>query len=223
MALDRVILLVRRGRDILRDEGAVPFIKRAFLFLISPLFRRETYYIYGKDLNERREIDSALKIQKVTLKIISVPQQVDELAAEGFDFSPQLSINNLKERLNKGAMLFCVFVGKDLAHTSWVAVQDKANIDPIASKMHYQEQAYIGASATKPAYRGLGLYPYTLCQICKVLEEAGKQRVVISTTGDNRPSIKGITKAGFELYKRGCYSKLLLWKSWKEQPIKEVK
>ena len=67
MALDSPILLFRKGKDILRDEGVIAFIKRTFLFLIRPLFRRETYYIYEKDLNGLDEAEFRPKIQNCVM------------------------------------------------------------------------------------------------------------------------------------------------------------
>ena len=229
MVSDRMGVLFRRSGEILQKEGLLPFIKRAFLFSVRSFggffFRYGNYYIYEKTLNETTEFEFTPKTQNPTLKILYTPMEVDELTAEGFDFSSYSNIENLKEGLSKGAILFGVFIDRDIAHASWATMTKKSNMDPILSLSikDWQKKASIGPSITNPKYRGLGLYPYTLCKICEYLKGKNKQSVNITTSKHNIPSTKGISKAGFGISGEARYLKLLFWKFWKEKPTKEVK
>jgi hypothetical protein len=60
------------------------------------------------------------KIDDFALKIVSTNEEADELEAQGLEFRSQ--VLNARKRLDKGAIAFCIFVGKELANVSWVAM-----------------------------------------------------------------------------------------------------
>ncbi|TFW17280.1 GNAT family N-acetyltransferase [Duganella callida] len=61
---------------------------------------------------------------------------------------------------------------------------------------------------TMPAHRGQGLYPRLLRESCQRLAAQGFGRVIITCEPDNRASIRGIEKAGFQRVKT-LYSLIL--------------
>jgi hypothetical protein len=225
VALDKLTLLVRKGRGILREEGVVVFIKRALLFVISPLFRRETYYVYEKDLNELDEAEFRPKTQNCTLKITSTPEQIDELMAEGFDFSFHPNIYDIKKRISRGAIAFCAFVGQDLAHITWVALNKEAKRDldvlPYAVDFSNNEVCS-GASETNPEYRRMGIYAYVYSKIFSFLSGEGLSIDRFTIGKDNIASQNALAKFNPIIYAEGEYSKFLWWKFWKEKPIQEI-
>lgn len=223
MTFSKVSDLFRVGKDILRQDGLICFIRRVFFFSVRLLCDYQIYYIYQKALNETSESKVMPKIQDSSLNIISSPDQVSELMANGFDINLDLSTEEVKRRLNEGAILFCVFIGQELAHISWVALTNKAKMDFLPLFIDYQNEAYIENCVTTPRYRGLGLYPYTLYQILQFLGTKDKTRVKIATQKANTNSIKGITKAGFEIWGSKRLFKILRLKFWKEEPIKCTK
>lgn len=220
MTLGNVGILFRISKDVMQREGIASFIKQAFLFSKRSLFSYGTYYIYEKTLNETNKFEFTPKIQNFTLKIIYASSDVDELITEGFNFNSHIII---KERLNTGAIAFCIFVERELAHISWVAIHNKGNVDPIlsASGMDWQNVASIGPCVTNLKYRGLGFYPYVLYKICKFLKGKNKMSAKITTSKCNTSSTKGINKAGFKICGEVRYLKLLRWKFLKEKQIKE--
>ena len=58
--------------------------------------------------------------------------------------------------------------------------------------------AYIYESFTRPEARGLGLYPLALMSIGEALATEGIERLFVGVEADNAPSLRAITKAGFE-------------------------
>ena len=170
-------------------------------------------------LNETSELKFMSKIQNLTLKIIYTPAEVDALVAKGFDFGSS-SIEEIKERLSKGAILFCVFIGREFAHASWVGMDINAVFDPVFQRFNYRGLYYTFSCYTDPAYRGCGIYPHVLSQICIFLRiniENTKSKVLIAVNKKNLPSIRGITKAEFKCYREVRYLKLLWWVFWKEK------
>lgn len=223
MNLDKLSMLIKRGQEIIQRDGLIPFIKRVskwFLYkVVRKVFCYETAYIYEKVLNETSEFEFMPKIQNLTLKIIHTPAEVDALVAKGFDFGSS-SIEEIKERLSKGAILFCVFIGREFAHASWVGMNINAVFDSVFQRLNHRDSYYIYSCYTDTTYRGCGIYPHVLSKICKFLRsyiKNTKSKVLINANKKNLSSIRGITKAGFKYYSEACYLKVLWWEFWKEK------
>jgi len=223
MFIERCKILFNRGKGIYDREGTASFIKQAFLFMVKSsvyfFVDYHKYYIYEKRLNETNEFEFEPKIQNIILKIICTSEEVDELILKGFDLCSYYNTKVLKKRLNEKAVLFCVFIGKELCHASWVAMSIKAKSDSFSICIDFQNEAYIENCFTNPKYRGLGLYPFTLCKIIKFLRVKNKSNVKIGVQKSNFSSIKGISKAKFIAYGEVRCLKLLFWRFWKEKPL----
>jgi len=224
MAFVSVDLLYQRGKYILQHEGWLSFLKQGFSFVRNLFFSYGDYYIYERELSGLSETEFASKIPDATLKIVSTTQELEGLMVEGFDINRYFDAEELKLRINKGMILFCVFIGKNLAHRSFVAMNSKANVDPVLSRpvINWQNEASIGPCTTYIKYRGLNLYPYTLSQICRYLQRENKQNVKITTSKYNSSSIRGIEQAKFRICREARYLRLFHLKFWKEKPIKEI-
>lgn len=61
-----------------------------------------------------------------------------------------------------------------------------------------QGSAYIYESFTRPEARGLGVYPFALVGIGHALATEGVDTLFVGVEADNHPSVRAITKAGFE-------------------------
>jgi hypothetical protein len=143
---------------------------------------------------------------------------------EGFIIDGDLDMAEFKWRVNKGMILFCVFVGKNLAHKSFVAMTRNANVDPVLRRyiMNWHREASIGPCTTCAEYYGLNLHPYTLSQICRYLHGASRQNVKITTSKQNVSSIRGIEKAEFKICGEARYLKLFHLEFLKNKPAKEI-
>ena len=214
--------IVKKGIWILKEDGLVPFVKRFFVFLSHNSFSYRTYYLYEKSLSETNEREIIPKASDYTLRIIRAPSEVDKLIADGFNFGFYQDIYSIKILLSKGTILFCVFVRKDWAHSSWIAMDNDSIVDPFFKKEPRHRTGCIGLCSTNPVYRGLGLYPYILSQACEFLNKNGKSNAVISTTKKNLASIRGITKAGFSVRSEGYHLNIGGWTLWRETHISKV-
>ncbi len=222
MVLNRLCTLLRKNKDILREEGIIPFIKQAFSFLVGLffdyIFNYKTCYIYENTLDGPRFTP---KIKHVDLKIPSTLQKLDELIANGFDLSSR-DINILKKRISQRAIPFCAFAKQDLAHITWVALTEGAKraVDPFPLKIDWRNEACSGLSWTNPNYRRMGIYTYIYSEIFRFLKERGQSKDKFRIDKDNIASHNALIKLGSEIYAEGYTLKILRWKFYKEKPIR---
>jgi len=222
--MNRISWLPRRAKQVFQTEGFISLVRRGFAFVAFRFFRYQTYYLYETDLQgtfrERTEAYVLPRIQNFTFKVVSTKQQADELEAEGLEFRSHAV--NANDRLDKGAVAFCVFSERDLASIGWVAMTQEVK-DSLAQRPFRVDfpngEACGGNSWTNPKYRGMGLMAYSLFKRLEFLRESGKIRY--RATGHKRTiaSRKAATKVGCEIYAEARYLKILWWKSWKETPL----
>lgn len=207
----------------MQTEGLPAFVRRAFLFVVRSFFSYGNYYIYEKTLNDANELQFTPKIQNCNLKILSTPEEVDELIAEGFHINAYLAISETKARISRRAILFCVFVGKELAHRSWVTMSNETRMDMLPYAVDFRSEVCLGSTDTYPKYRGLGIYTYVYSEIYKFLKEKGWSKARFSSRTDNTAVQKAQAKLASRIYARGRYLRLLQRKVWKEEPIEKIK
>jgi RimJ/RimL family protein N-acetyltransferase len=217
MMMRRQIVLLRRAKQIFQTEGLVALLRRGFAF-------RATYYLYehspSERLKGRTEADFMPKIQGLTFEIVSTNQEADELAAEGLEFRSQDGID--RERLDRGAVAFCAFVEKELAHIGWVAMTEEAKkmVDSLPYKVDFADnEVCMGGVWTNPKYRRMGLLAYTDFKEHQFLKERGIVKSRASIVATNIASQRGVAKFGAKMYAEAHYSRVLWWKSWKEKPL----
>ena len=84
-----------RAKDIWQREGVISLIKKAFLYVVRLFFIYETFNMYENTLDGPKVLP---KMQNFALKIISTPEELDKLVADGFDISHYIfSATRLKE------------------------------------------------------------------------------------------------------------------------------
>lgn len=210
----------KRGRYILQKEGLFAFFVKGVRFLRRCVFIHESYYTYELQLNEPMKFESTPKIQNSVFEIIATSQRLKDLMAPGFDFG--IYGVGAEEKLDKGALMFCIFIGKELACVHWAAATQEA-MDSLI-KVYYKvdfwnNEAYLGWSETNPKYRRLLLSRYTYSEERKFL--ASMEKIIGRTlvAKSNPASLKGLPKAGGRVYGEGRYLKILWWSSWKERPV----
>lgn len=101
-------------------------------------------------------------------------------------------------RLERGDRCYGAWVGRDLAHYSWV---QSAGSHLIAGAGHTVQIApgeiWIYDCRTADAHRGQRIYPRTLARIVADHFAAGAHTAWIYTRGDNTASQRGLLRAGF--------------------------
>ncbi len=208
--------VINKGIRILRKDGFFNFNKRVLAYSSRNCFSFGTYYLFQKSLSDTAVREPALNNSDFILKVIRTSSEIDDFISEGFQFGFFQDIYDIKELLNKGKILFCVFKNKEWAHSSWVSLDNNSIVDPFFKGKTSINSACIGHCATNPTFRGLGIYPFVITNICGYLNNNGKSTVFMSTRKKNISSINGIKKAGFTIYKEGYHFILCGWSQWRE-------
>lgn len=197
--MKRIGTLFRRARQVIREEGFLPLFKRA-------LFPYSTAYLWESSL------DDALipyRDDNLTLQIITCIDEFDELLAERFDLSwYQMSVLGCKERLSKGAILFCALIGKEVAYISWAGTTKKHH-DFYVFPVDYQHEAAIGGTMTVPKLRGRGIHTWATSKIHRYLREKGKSRAVLEIGKDNVAAQKTQLRLGSRIFGETHHLRLL--------------
>ena len=209
-------------------EGVIALIKRAFLVaknylnaLVKMFFSYDTVYIYENSLDK---VELALpNIEDFTYRVVSTPEQIDELLTMGFDLSFHSDMETHKDRLGKGGLLLYGFVGKKLVHTNWMAMSEEANFDPYPYKVDWQHEACLGPSFTIPEYRGMGINAFVYSEMFRILKEKGGSKAKLTTAKSNIEHQKSQAKIGSEVTGKCGVLKILCWRFWIEKPTKWIK
>lgn len=213
-------LFFNTARSIGQLDGPISFLSRGLAHLVRYFFQYETYYLYKHTIYERDEADFLPKIKNFTTRIVTSNQQADELAAEGLDFRSYVFY--ARRSLDRGAIAFCIFVDRELAHVAWVAMtkEAKKDIDPLPFQVDFaNREACTGGTRTIRKYRGKGLMTYSYWQRFDFLKKKGVIATRNSVATSNIASQRVHTRFNPELYAKARYLKILRWKSWKEMPM----
>ena len=223
LAMPRLTNLLRRTMQIYETDGIVALLRRGFAFLAYCFFQYRTYYLYAdctEDLLALYEDDFKPSIDGLTLKIVSSNEEADELEAEGLQFRSH--VQNAQQRLDKGAIAFCVFIGSELAHIGWVALSRDAqsSIGEPPFKVDFSnKEGCTGDAWTNPKYGRMGLSSYIYMRRLRFMLNNG---IVTNCSAANKRNVlaqKYATKVDKNMCGEGRYLKILWWKSWKEKPL----
>ena len=208
--------LIDRAGHILKTEGLASLLRRGFRFLVGSFFCYRTFYLYEttpKNLLTVNGTDLKPKIDNFTLKIVSTNQEADRLEAEGFEFS--LRRYDSKQRLNKGGIAFCFFVGRELAHIGWINMTKQTMNSRL--KVDFSNNEVCGGRAsTNPKYRRMGFGQYSSLKRRQFAFSKGKT-VYRSYINKWNIASQGSTDKFASKYGEGRYLKIMWWKFWKEK------
>ncbi len=219
MTINRLASLLGKAKRILQTEGPISLIKKGFAFLRVRSFSYETYYCYEHTLKERDEADFMPRINDFTLKIIISKEEAGKLASRDFDFGPYFA--KVGDRLDKGAIMFCIFAGQELAHIGHVCLTEEAhkNLEPPYRVNFINNEASTGGTITVPKYRGKGLMTYGYFIRFQFLKGKGitTSRNMVATS--NIVSRRVMAKFSPKTYAKVYYLKVLGWRFWKEKSL----
>ena len=102
-------------------------------------------------------------------------------------------------RLSGATRCWLVLHEGRIAHATWTAAAAAWTREVGRFFRPPPGEGYIYESFTSPAVRGRGIYPLALRHILGRLGAEGITRMWVGVEADNEPSIRAITKAGFEV------------------------
>ena len=160
------------------------------------------------------------RIQNFTFKVVATNQQANELAVDGLDFRSY--VVNARQRLDKGAVAFCVFVDGDLAYIGWVAMTEKAkkSLTQLPFQVNFSNyEAYMGGVRVTPKYRRMGLFMYSYFKKLQFIRERGGIAVRLAVATNNIAAQGAYAKLGARRYAEARCLKILWWKFWQEKTL----
>jgi ribosomal protein S18 acetylase RimI-like enzyme len=101
-------------------------------------------------------------------------------------------------RLSQGTECFLVVSEGRALHATWITQSAAWTTELRRYVCPPEGDAYVYESFTRADARGRGLYPQALRAICAALEKRSVQRVWVGVENRNVPSLRAVTKAGFE-------------------------
>jgi len=211
---------MKRLKAIVQTEGILYLVQGTLRLIANYCFQCSTFYVYQYTMTERNEADFLPKIKDLTFHMVTTNEQADELALRGFDF--RFYSLYAARRLNKGAIAFCFFVGHELAHIGWVALNKEAKdtFDPHPYHVDFKnKEACTGGSFTIPKYGRQGLMTYGYYKRLEFLKEHGVKNSRNIVNIRNIASQKAQTKLNPEIRAKAFYLKILWWQYWKQIPI----
>ena len=108
------------------------------------------------------------------------------------------SASSFAARLSEHSRCYLVLSDGRVLHASWVTTWAAWTREVRGYFVPPPGDAYVYESFTHPEARGRGIYPFTLCGICAREGARGAGRMWVGVEIDNAPSLRAITKAGFE-------------------------
>ena len=212
----------KRVHHIYTTEGVRALLGRAYPFLVRRYFEYSTYYLYAKPVPRAEELNEAGPIPEadsVMPRLVSSNEEVDELEAQGFEF--RAHVPNARERLDKGAVATCVFVGKELGHIGWAALDQRAldSLNEPPYKVDFANKEAVGSGAwTSPKHRGKALGNLGASLFHVMARDNGIEVRRYAIRKSNIPSIKVQARVS-DPCGEGRYLRVLWWKSWRERPL----
>jgi len=210
-----------RAKDIYQKEGFTILLKKIFTSLIS--FENSSFYIDEFLLQKRNEADFMPRIKNVTCRIIETTQQLDELLKDGLDLS-LLDIAKARYRIEKGAIVTLLFVGRELAWRGWVAMTEQAKntFNPHPYKVDFLNYEVCGGDAlTHIKYRRQGLNTHGDYRRNEFLTGKGIKKIWSIALINNIASQGTHDKLGeHRRYAKARYIRIFGLQFWKETSIK---
>lgn len=218
--------ILTKAKNIYHTEGLAELLARTLKFLQWSLLSRQAFYLGEISLNnidELSESDFIPKIANCSFKVVHSNKEADVLEAEGFEFRSHIA--GAGEKLNKKAIAFCVFIGKEFACGGWAAPDEEARkslkITPREVEFCNHE-IVVSAAETVPTYRGTGLFTYCLFGALKFLRENGWTVARFTVREGNTASQLAVEKFNPKLYGKGTYMKILGCTCWIERRLKST-
>jgi hypothetical protein len=185
---------ISRTKEYYRLHGMVAMLKRAGIQGKRALFNSRMVVFYCQ-LDERR-LSPAIASRTMTVTRV---RTLAELSATHFKimtsfWNPKLANRNIRERFEKGAMLWLIECEQQLAGYGWTL--QGSTIEPYYFPLT-QNDVHLFDFHVFPAYRGLGVNPYLVGQILDRLATCCSGRAFIEAAEWNVAQLSSLRKTPF--------------------------
>ncbi|UCD84910.1 MAG: GNAT family N-acetyltransferase, partial [Deltaproteobacteria bacterium] len=112
-------------------------------------------------------------------------------------------------RLNQGEICGTAWFNSEIVSYCWLVFR-QAEVGEIDQVIKLRsDELYLYDAFTLPEYRGKGFFPALLTAVLSFAKSQDYTRALIFSLRDNRPSVRGIEKAGFCLLKSIYFIKIM--------------
>ncbi len=218
--MSRLVDLRDRARRIYRTEGPMSLAPRGLRFLAYCLWEHRSYWLYIEAIADLNEADFLPQIDDFVFKFVTSNREADELEALGLEFRSH--VPNGRERLDRGAVALCTFVGWEIASLCWIAMTEEAKraLPEPPFTIYFDNNEACGSDAwTNPKYRRMGLAVHRTMKTHQFLWD---NNIAVSRTAYRKGTVypeRLAARFNRTKYAEGRYLRILWWKSWKERPL----
>lgn len=203
--INRIGQLMSKEKRILHEEGLWALFKGLLLSFKNGLFYYSSFDIYESVLDPPYMM---CKADDLTIRVITRPDEIDQLESDQL-IAEGIKIPRSKEVLTMGGILFCAFIGKELAHATYVFIGRRVHeIYPLSFAMQYRHTVGL-AGRTAPKYRRKGIHAYTRSKALQYLREKGFSRAWDVQNGDIAAR-NAVIKLGYYFWGNGYRLRLAL-------------
>jgi hypothetical protein len=220
-------ILWTRAREIRQEDGLIKLFRSISLFIISPIYIRNSFYLYEYHVKNRLSPNEIIRkpvTNDIVFKIVTSNQDADKLELEHYKFrSYHTDFNNglttYSRWLDKGAIAFCTFARNDFAAITWVISsrysQDRIGAPPL--KVDYADhEAFSRGAWVNPKYRNQGLYLFTKINRDQYLTNVGIRLLRTTIHTSNKMGLVLQRKFESREYGKAQLTRILFWRLWRE-------
>lgn len=147
-------------------------LKQLGSFIRHPPAIYGCFYIYEHTLDSDTP-STPSKVEGLTLRKITQAVELEDLSVDSRD------IAGYRGLLDKGGIVFCAFVGTELAHTSGIALSREAHNSRMgAAFVPYGYATLMAVSRTAEKYQRNGIHSYVQSEVYRYLVDRGASKVV---------------------------------------------
>lgn len=213
-----------RSEYLLRTEGArglAAGVLRHLRAMRRSVLSVERYVIYEFDTHVSG-VGKQPDIEGLEVVVLEGDEDLDSLVERGFEVPP-CHPSFRREWLQRGGVVACAFVQRQLAHVGWLALSAEAKgcCDCLPYDVDFAHgEACWGGAYTWPRYRGRGLYEHVCGVRLTYMREHGFHRCRDAVSVGNTASLKGQAPWHPGPRLSGRLVRIGRWTSWREQPWK---
>lgn len=200
--------------------------QRGPLALIVAVFRRfvvdhREFYLFERYHDSWSDESFKPRLDQFEELFVADHELADRLAQSHEDFRSRS--HGARNALEAGAIAFCVYVGRDVAHVAWLATTQRARktLDGLGFEVPFHSGvAWTGAAWTAPSYRGRGLLNYGSYRRFEYLLRQGFTASRGAVEKHNYASQRTNMHFAPRVYAVGIYWRVLGRRLWSERALR---
>jgi len=157
-------------------------------------------------------------IDGLEVYILESESDLERLVSKGYEDVRRV-VRITARRLEQGAVGFCAFVNRDVAHVAWVALtrEAQATLDLFPYFVDFDRgEGWWGGSLTTGRFLNLGVYRHVMAWRLRYCYEHGCHVLIDATEVRNAPSLRSQETYNPRTRAYYRYRRFLRWCKWTE-------